>query len=128
MVEANLTEEMISKGASLLRRLDASGVKPDAVFWLYSPEVEKWKLIIAEVKVGPRGPKAVYKFIQRILRQLPPDKRLSLDDISVVKPNVRIVHLLRQAVRVGPGVAGIRFKNNVINGTLIRDAYVYRVV
>ena len=128
MVEANLTEEMIGKGAILLRRLDRSGLQPDAAFWFYSPDLEAWKLIIAEVKVGRRGPKEVYRIIQRVLSKLSPGERLSLDDISVATPNHPIVRVLGKAVRKGPRFSGIRFKNNVIDGTLVRDAYIYRMV
>jgi len=49
-----------------------------------------------------------------------------LDDLVLEKPDARIVELIRKAVRTGPAVSGIRFKNNVVDGTLIDDVYIYR--
>lgn len=127
MVETSLTKEMITAGAALLRRLDNAAMRPDAVFWLYSPDTELWKLVIAEVKVGELGPKEMYRQIQQMLAILPEIEGLSLDDVSLAKSDAAIVALLRMAIRTGPEISGIRFKNNVINGTLIEDAYIYRL-
>jgi hypothetical protein len=128
MVETNLTKEMIETGATLVRKLDDRGLQPDAALWLYSPDLEQWKLVIAEVKVGKKGPKGVYREIQRILAEFTDEiGELSLDDVALAKPDAPIIALLRIAVRTGPGISGIRFKNNVINGTLIEDAYIYRL-
>ena len=46
--------------------------------------------------------------------------------MSFSVPDAPVVALLRTAIRTGPGISGIRFKNNVIDGTLIEDAYIYR--
>jgi hypothetical protein len=34
---------------------------------------------------------------------------------------------LRTAIRTDSGINGIRFSNNSINGTVIEDAYIYRI-
>jgi len=128
MVETALTKDLIEAGKVLVRELDKTQLEPDAAFWFYFPDIQAWKLVIAEIKVGPRGPKEVYSQIQRILRKLPKDVAvLSLDDIALARPDAAIVALLRKAVRTGPGISGIRFKRNVIDGMLIEDAYIYRV-
>jgi hypothetical protein len=44
-----------------------------------------------------------------------------------VKDNDPIVVLLRKAISTGPGIAGVRFTNNSVNGTFIDDAYIYRL-
>jgi hypothetical protein len=128
MVDTNLTKEMIETGAALVRKLDESGFKPDAVFWFYFPDKQAWKLVIAEVKVGEQGPKEMYRQIQKILAKFPKEiSGLSLDDVALAKPDAPIVALLRVALRTGPEIGGIRFKNNIINGILIEDAYIYRL-
>ena len=129
MVDTNLTKEMIETGAALVRKLDESGIKPDAVFWFYFPDKQAWKLVIAEVKVGKQGPKEMYRQIQKILAKFPQEiSGLSLDDVALAKPDAPMVVLLRVALRTGPEIGGIRFKNNVINGILIEDAYIYRLM
>lgn len=127
MVETTLSKDLIDAGKVLVRELDKAGLRPHAVFWLYFPDIQAWKLVIAELKVGPKGPKGVYRKIQRILSKLPEEAGvLSLDDVALAKPDAPLVVLLRRVVRTGPGISGIRFKRNVIDGTLIEDAYIYR--
>jgi hypothetical protein len=128
MVETNLTKEMIETGATLVRKLDEQGLRPDAALWLYFPEVQQWKLVIAELKVGTLGPKEIYRKVQQILEKSANEiTGLSLDDVALAKPDAPIIVLLRVAIPTGPGISGIRFTNNVINGTLIEDAYIYRI-
>jgi len=126
MVEANLTEELIDAGAKLVEKLDKRGLAPDAAFWLYSPEEQTWKLFLVEVKLAKKGPRAAYAEIQKILESEREFGNLRLDDLVLEKPDARIVELIRKAMRTGSGITGIRFKNNVIDGTLIDDAYIYR--
>jgi hypothetical protein len=126
MVEANLTKELIDAGAKLVQKLDERGLAPDAAFWLYSPEEQTWKLVLVEVKLAKKGPKAAYAEIQKILAGEKELGNLKLDDLVLEKPDARIVELIRKAMRTGSGITGIRFKNNVIDGTLIDDAYIYR--
>jgi hypothetical protein len=128
MVETHLTKEMVDIGAAFVRKLDEHGLRPDAALWLYFPEEQQWKLIIAEGKVGTEGPKKVYQKMQQILADFPDDiSGLSLDDVALSRPDAPTIALLRVAIRTGPGISGIRFKNNVINGTLVEDAYIYRL-
>jgi hypothetical protein len=79
-----------------------------------------------EVKLAKRGPRAAYGDIQKILESEKEFGNLRLDDLVLEKPDARIVELIRKAMRTGSGITGIRFKNNVIDGTLIDDAYIYR--
>jgi hypothetical protein len=125
---ATLTKEMIEAGAALVRKLDECGVQPDAAFWFYFPDIQQWKLVFAEVKLGAEGPKQIYKKIQETLSNFRAELgELSLDNVTLAKPDTPIVALLRIAIRTGPGINGIRFTNNVINGIVIEDAYIYRL-
>lgn len=129
MVDSTLTKEMIESGKALIMKLDDSNVQPNAAFWFFFPDIQEWKLVLAEVNVGERGPKQVYKKIQGVISQFQDELGdLSLDNISLAKPDAPIVKLLRAAIRTGAGISGIRFKNNVINGTVIEDAYIYRLL
>lgn len=129
MVEATLDKDRIEAGEALVRELDEQGLRPDAAFWLYDSEAQGWKLVLAEAKLKEAGPKQLYRDIQRRLAELPDEHQsfLTLADIAVAAPDSPIVLLLKTAIRTGPGISGIRFTNNVINGKLIEDAYIYRV-
>lgn len=128
MVETQLTPELIREGAALVEGLDKAGVSPDAALWLYSPDTSAWKLLLAEVKVGADGPREVYRAVQKTLLALRSQiTHLSLEDIALAKPDAPIIRLLAQAIATGPGINAIRFTRNVVNGTLIEDAYIYRL-
>jgi len=127
MVETIVTQKMIEIGKVFVRKLDERDVSPDAAFWFYFPEEQQWKLVIAKLQVGTLGLK-IYKKIQEILAESPDElSGLSLDDVTFARPDAPIIVLLRVAIRTGPGISGIRFKNNAINGTLIENVYTYRM-
>jgi hypothetical protein len=85
-----------------------------------------WKLVLVEATLAKKGPKAAYSAIQKILTSEKELGTLRLDDLVLEKPDARIVELIRKALRTGSKITGVRFKNNVIDGTLIDDAYIYR--
>jgi hypothetical protein len=128
MVNTVLTKEMIEAGAALIKKLENSNIQPDAAFWLYYPDGQKWKLVLAEVKLADEGPKKIYQKIQETLALYGEEfQDLSLEDITLAQPNASIVTLLRQAIGTRQGM-GLRFTNSVINGNFIDDAYIYRLV
>ena len=129
MVDEILTKEMIKNGAALIGKLDERSLQPDAALWFYFPDIQQWKLLIADVKVGQTGPKELYRKIQQILAEFSDEiEDIKLDDIALVKPDAPIITLLRVAIRTGPGISGVRFQKNVINGVLIEDSYIYRLI
>lgn len=126
--KASLTQDMIRAGEDLLRRLDKADVGVSDALWLYVPEVSAWQLLIASRRVRTEGPKKLYKKIQTILGNMPKDApRISLRDVSVAHEKIPLLSLLRIVIRTGPGINGVRFTGNTINGVFIEDAYIYRV-
>ncbi|HEX9652121.1 MAG TPA: hypothetical protein VGA99_00290, partial [bacterium] len=109
MVVTTLTNELIEAGKVLVHELDKAGLRPAAAFWFYFPDVQAWKLVIAESRVGANGPKEVYKQVQRILSKLSKYQDiLSLMDVTLVRPDEPVVLLIRRAMRTGQGNSGIR--------------------
>lgn len=128
MVETRLTQDLIREGARLVEKLDQSGVSPDAAFWFYFPDIAGWKLFLAETKVAASGPREVYKQIQKTLHAIRSEiTHLSLEDVAVAKADAPLVALLSSAIATGPGISGIRFSRNAINGVPTEDAYIYRL-
>lgn len=128
MVENHLTPELIQEGAKLVQGLDDAGFAPDAALWFYFPDLSVWRLVITQVKVGPGGPRDVYRVVQKTLQGLKGEvTHLDLDDVAVAKPEAPIIALLSKAVRTGQGANGIRFARNAIHGTRVEDAYIYRL-
>ena len=129
MVTTRLTDRLIDDGESLVLALDAAGVKPTAAFWFYFSDIASWKLLIADPTLGPNGPRGAYKQIQKALNKMEKQANgLALEDVALAKPDAPMVEVMRSALRTGPGVSRIRFTGNVINGVLIDDTLIYRLI
>jgi hypothetical protein len=128
LVKDALSSEMISIGAELARYLHTSQLATDALLWLYVPEVNTWRFVIASPEVKTRGPKKVYQDVRLIISKMPENqRRISFDDIIVVDSNEPLISLLRTVMSTGQSVVGIRFSQNVIDGVLVEDAYIYKL-
>lgn len=120
---------MIKAGATLIEKLDAKNIRSDAALWFFFPDIKTWKLILAEGNLASVGPKDIYKKIQKTLSEnTETSNSISLDDVVLAKPDAPIISLLRIAIKTGPEISGVRFTNNVINSTVIDDAYIYRLL
>ncbi len=129
MVAAQLVDDDIRDGETLVRRLDRDRFPVAAAFWYYHPENEKWVLIIGSSMVGERGPRVAYrKLIQSIKRIKKKGFTLHSSRIELVKERDQLPRLFRGAVKTGLEIAGIRFTQNTINGFFIEDAYIYRMI
>lgn len=125
MVAAPLVEASIDAGRRLVVELDSEQVDIEAAFWSFRPESSQWRLVLASPLVDAVGPMETYKQLQRIISEH--GLEIELRDISVVSTRDELVNLLRMAIQTGPGLSGIRFTGNAINGTFIDDAYIYRM-
>jgi hypothetical protein len=128
VVRDAFTPQMAEAGKALLQELDKGSWRPPAAFWLFVPEAAQWRLLLADPELSKAGPRSAYQHIFDALKKVTPARNeLTLHDIAVVDPQTPIVRLLQTAIRTGPGISGIRFSRNVIDGHFVEDAYVYRL-
>ena len=128
MVRSELTSQLIADGEVLIRDLDTHRLRVEAAFWFLAPDLDAWKLLIASPLTTSKGPKRAYQQIQKSLNRLKGRiQELRLDDVAILRPDEPLLTLLRVALRTGPGISGIRFTGNVINGQFIPDAHIYRI-
>ncbi len=129
LVGDQLTPDMIKSGELIVAALDRLNLVVKGAYWLLLPEQHVWRLVIASPEVRSLGPKAVYRKVVAALQRLPEDASpIGAKDISVVEDKNQLFLILRSMVSTGPGISGVRFSKNVINGQLIEDAYLYRIV
>ncbi|HDN65521.1 MAG TPA: hypothetical protein ENF23_04380 [Methanosarcinales archaeon] len=128
MDKTALVERDIQEGKDLVEALDGTEFKVDASLWFYSSDSDEWRLLIASPFVEENGPKKSYGFIRSVLTRPSPPSEISLKNISVLSPKHRLIKLLKTTIHTGLDIAGIRFTRNVINNTLIEDAYIYRIL
>jgi len=128
LVKENLTEAMIKAGEELTRILDKMNWPVTASLWFYFVEENQWKLLLTSPLVGMEGPKRAYQRIQEALGKFQQDiPKIGLQDVVVTDESHALISLMKNAIRTGGGVSGIRFSKNVINGQVIEDAYIYRL-
>ena len=128
MDKAILVDRDISDGKKLIKSLDKSEFKISSALWLYTSELDEWKLILASSYVDIHGQKEAYKIIQQKLHKIKPPFGISLSSIKVVGANYWLIQLLRMIITTSPtDISEMRFTRIVINGTMIEDALLYRV-
>jgi hypothetical protein len=126
LVSEPLTDAMIRGGATLLGKLDDTGVPITAALWYYFPN--EWRLVLASPD-APLGPKNFLQRIQHALSEIgTAGEATPLRTILVTPPNHPLIHLLGMAIRTDPKSIGfVRFHRNTINGQFIHDALIYRI-
>ncbi|MCA9233154.1 MAG: hypothetical protein KDA57_21080 [Planctomycetales bacterium] len=128
MVESVLNEKLIEDGRSLVQSLDDSGIDVQGALWFYFSEQSLWRLLIETPMVESAGPRDTYSKIQSSLSKLKKQgNSLSLDEVALAKPEADLLKLLRLMVSTDSGLHSMRFSNNMINGQLIEDAFIYRL-
>lgn len=117
----------IEEGKKLLEMLDKTNMQITSAFWFYLQDIEEWRLIFATNLLDKEGPKKTYTKLLEIISQDIKEINIPLEAISLISPNDSLNQLFRSAIQTGPGISGIRFSGNVINGSLIKDSYLYRI-
>jgi len=127
-VKPDLTQQIVQAGRQLVELLDRQNFRAPGYFWFYFPESDRWRFVVASPEVRLHGPHAAYRKVEEIARKVPDStKFFAAGDLTVIKDDDPLVVLLRKAISTGPGISGIRFTNNSINGTVIDDAYIDRL-
>ncbi|HEX9990827.1 MAG TPA: hypothetical protein VGE45_20405 [Chloroflexia bacterium] len=127
LVKEPLTKEMIEAGEALERILVSARFDLAAIFWLYTSEANKWRLMIASPQVDNEGPKKTYATIREILSKaasMAPD--LDLWSITVLGSGETLVRTLAGANR-HLGLSNKRLPGIYLNGVNIEDMYVYYI-
>jgi len=128
MVTNILTEEMVQKGAGLIKKLDEVELTPAVAFWLFSSDNNTWKLFIAEKEMAKKGPRYFYKKIQYLIYKTLDLRDFPLENIVIMPVNDPLCLLIRMAVKTEEkDISKIYFQHSSINGVMVEDALIYRV-
>ncbi len=126
VVKEALTEEMKSAGATLTRALDEANWPVVASFWYYESDDNRWKLMLASPRVSTEGLKKAYGAVIHALDALH-QPRSNVNHITVIEPDHPLVEKLASAVQTGWTIGGIPFSRQAISGSIVEDAYLYRM-
>ncbi len=119
---------MIRAGILLIDELTQMGFPPVAALWVYTPETNYWKFLIASPGYDHEGPRKTYEYAQRALASLG-DKTsdMKLTDIVAVSPDHRLIQALRTLPTTGDIRRPMRITQAVVGHTYIEDALVYKL-
>lgn len=127
MDKTTLVKDDISEGRKLIEYLDKTDFKVNSALWFYIPDSNKWQLILASDYPKKHSLKDTYNFLQEALKKAE-TKDIALDNISIIKGDDDLIKLLKLALPVGYNIPEIRFTRNVVDGIMIEDALVYRLI
>lgn len=127
LVKELLTSEMILGGENLTILLDNTDLNITASFWFYSVVNMRWKLIFGISQVWEEGPLKSITTIHKLLRDNPIDG-VDFSDLRIVQSEHSMIRRLKALAKTGKGLKGIRITQTVVDGELIQDAYVYRLM
>jgi hypothetical protein len=127
MDKTTLVKEYIEEGKRIIESLDQKSLDISAAMWFYLQDLDEWRLFIASPAVDDKGPKEVYSIVQSVLGKAELPFELTINDISIISPNHKLILLMKKATKTDHGISGIRFTKNVVDNTLIEDAYIYRM-
>lgn len=127
MGQVVLVDKEIAEGQRLINALKASDFPLDAALWRYKSEPERWRLILATPVYDRQGQfNAVFEVIS-VFRQITPELKISIEDLSVVSAKDGLIKSLRELKRPGIDLSGMRLRDTPVYNGLLEDSYIYFV-
>ncbi len=122
-----LVESDIEKGKKVIQYLDEKGLDIKIALWLYDKDADRWHLVLSTPLVDEFGSREIYVKIAEYLKDVQIDSDINVAHIKLWKYHSSLSRLFKQQIQTGDTLSQIRFRNNIINGTFIEDAIIYRV-
>ena len=126
MDQTALVEADFTGGLKLVHALDRSDLSISVALWLYSPEYEDWRFVLASRRLDLAEPAEAYGLVHDALaaagvslERTPPLLILNMSD-----PFIRA---LRRIFAKTKNVEGMRLGGQLIGDQFVSDALVYRV-
>lgn len=128
MDKALLVESNVDQAMQLIKLLDETGIEVHSALWMFYPEKDQWRLVIATPMIEQKGPQRAYMAVQKILAKNTELSGLTLQDISLVSAkNSQLIKMFSKVFQTGKTINNIRFSKNVIDGVYFEDAIVIRM-
>jgi hypothetical protein len=124
MYQKILVKPGIEWGEQLLEALNGMNFPVTAAFWLYSEDVDDWRLVIVSPLVASDGPREAYTRLSMLAYDLLHDPKrpieIPIDRVFLVSPEDFRYKQVRSAL-LGHSPGG------PVGGSAMADAYVYRM-
>jgi hypothetical protein len=126
LVKEQLTKEMIDAGARLVDRLVESGLPISVAMWFFTPETNKWRLLIS-TPLAADSPREVREQIDEARKSLGPEaEELLFWSVGLISTRNELVQALTADMSLELAAKPVRLTRSAVRGRYIDDALVYR--
>ena len=127
LVKEQLTKEMIDVGASLVDELSQAGLPINLAMWFFTPEANKWRLLIASPLRATAGSREIYRRVREAEKRLGPEAAEILRwAVGTVSTDDELVQALMDDPYLPRDGKPVRLTRSGVRGRFIDDALVYR--
>lgn len=118
---------LVSDGQALVRLLDDTSIKPKGAMWVYSPDIDIWKLwIVPSPGFDTREKHSFYQIVATVIANHRDQfQALEASDVELTSTNHPAVEPLKQMFRI-EGLGSVFLGNNMVNGFYIPDGIMLR--
>jgi hypothetical protein len=116
----------LTTGAEVVEALDRSNLSASVALWLYSPEYEDWRFVLASRRLDAAEPSEAYGLVHNALAAA----GISLErtpSLLILKMSDPFIRALRRTFAKAKSVEGMRLGSQLIGDRFIEDALVYRI-
>lgn len=126
MDQTALVADDLTGGLELLTALDRSDLSIGVALWLYSPEHEDWRFVLASRRLDAAEPSEAYGLVHDALASA----GVSLERtpaLLILKMSDPFIRALRRTFAKTKIVEGMRLGGQLIGDRFVSDALVYRI-
>lgn len=125
-METALVAIDFKRGMELLQALDRSDLSINVAMWLFSPEHEDWRFVLASRRLDAAEPSEAYGLVHDALA----GAGISLERtpaLLILKMSDPFIRALRRMFAKAKSVEGMRLGGQKIGDLFVPDAMVFRV-
>lgn len=113
-------------GRELVQALDNSALSISVALWLYTPEYEDWRFVLASRRLDAAQPSKAYGLVHDALATagIPLERTPPLLILKMSDPFIRTLRGIFSKTR---SVEGMRLGGQLIGNRFVEDALVYRI-
>jgi hypothetical protein len=116
----------VAAGSEIVQALDRSDLAISVALWMYPPEYEDWRFVLASRRLDAAKPSAAYGLVHDALTAA----GISLErtpTLMILKMSDPFIRALRRIFAKTKSVEGMRLGGQLIGDRFVEDALVYRI-
>ena len=122
MDKAPLVADDLVDGQQLIDALERRGVEVKAALWLYEPDDDRWRFVLASPGFKKRrDPLKAYRALREAL---PASTTIDLSRISLVDEHDAVITRLRSAFKTTRGQRPVRVSKSTVDEIFVDDAWI----